>query len=218
VFGHKRLFIVALTVLALAAAGCGGDGDDESAQPLALNERVVRAGDIDQYKPRDGERLKTVEFAVEQFEPIFAGPSDPAKKELTARLKRAGFVAGYGTELFKGFGAEGGSIVLRLGSAAGAKALVDWIFRQALKPCPGVCDVQIQTVEVSDVPGARAIHRCRAKTSEQGQPFEIYLVSFADGPFVYGIALNGPPKTIDESDFVNAAERLYDRVKGHPAA
>jgi hypothetical protein len=218
VVGHKRLFTVALTVLALAAPGCGGDGDDDGAQPLALNERVARAGDLDQYKPRDGERLKTVETAVEHFGAIFTGPADPAKEELAARLKRAGFVAGYDTELFKGFGAEGGSLVLQLGSGEGAKATVDWIFRQALKPCPGVCDVQIQTVEVSDVPGARALHRFRAKTSEQGQPFEIYLVSFADGPFVYGIAVNGPPKTIEESDFVHAAERLYDRVKGHPPA
>lgn len=179
-----RPLVVALLAFGLATPACGGDENGDTAQPLALHERVARSGDLDQYKPRDGERLKTVEIAVEQFGAIFTGPADPAKEELAARLKRAGFVAGYDTELFKGFGAEGGSLVLRLGSGGGAKTVVDWIFRQALKPCPGVCDVQIQTVDVSEVPSARALHRFRAKTSEHGQPFEIYLVTFADGPFV----------------------------------
>jgi hypothetical protein len=167
----------------------------------------------------DGERLKDAEVAAEQFTPIFTSPNDPAREELVSRLEQAGFVAGYADELRSTrTGGDGGSIVLRLGSADGARALVDWVFRQGIKPCPGVCDVQIEAVEGADIPGARGIHRSRAKTTENGQGFDLELIAFADGPFLYGIAANGPPKTIDESQFVHGAERLYERVKGHPPA
>jgi hypothetical protein len=218
VLGRVRLVVVALLALVLATPACGGDDNGDAAQPLALHQRVARSGDIENYEPGGGGRLETEEDVAERFSAIFASPTDPARDELVSRLEQAGFVAGYDRGLRESEGGDGESVVARVGSAGGAKAIVDWIFRQALKPCPGVCDVQIQTVEASDIPGARAIHRFRAKTSEQGQPFEIYLVTFADGPFVYGIAVGGPPKSIEESNFVHAAERLYDRVKGHPPA
>jgi len=44
------------------------------------------------------------------------------------------------------------------------------------------------------------------------------VIDFADGLFVYDIALSGPPDEVSEQEAEEIARRLYDRVRGAPAS
>ncbi len=135
--------------------------------------------------------------------------------DVTARLRRAGFVAGVREDLIwsKGTDRGGLSAVLRLGSAAAAcSEIAQQMPDFAGEPQRGRAK-SYATFPVPGIPGAHGFTLTTTETSGHN-------IVFADGPFTYHLGVgwgnqaSSPPT---RSQLIAAARALYERVHPHPA-
>jgi len=215
--------LVALTAVALVA--CSG-GDEEPAAPVPLAQRFLTAEDAPGSKPDPVETRKTTVDFDEFIASLRDASIDPDEEEMTGVFQEAGFEsAGVDTRFYGDVHTPGESThvvssFIELASEEGATSSLDWLETDAMKPCPRSCATQISTFDVDDIPDARGVRRIataedieRLGTSDE-QPFESYLVAFANGAFVYTMDLFGRPGAVSEEQALEIASAYYDRLTG----
>jgi len=207
------LTVAVMVAVGLVAAACGGD---DQGNALSLRQRVLQANEMPGFagasKPQT---VSTVDAFVDEIKDdlVQASPAN-ARDVLSA--------AGFRTAVMRSWtdgdrDAEATSIVVRLGSREQARDVLEWRRKDALSPCPGVCNVDITQFEVDDLSNASGVGRVRepgADGAGPSKPFESYEVSFVDGPFLYVLHSAGQPGAIERTGVVNAAHTVHDRVTG----
>jgi hypothetical protein len=215
------LFVTA--VIALSAAACGG----EDAAPLALEQRVSGEADAPGSQADPVETRVTV-TGIEDVRSLPDGLFSPEEEDVSAM--EAGFVSALVDTRF--YPAEPGAehmggephlatLVMQMASEEGAADMADVLHDDGLEPCPGKCAVDISEFEVDDIPDARGVARITTAedleaTGEQGVPFAVYKITFADGPFAYEVDMFGPPEKVSQRQLEEIAKNLYERVEGSP--
>ena len=107
-----------------------------------------------------------------------------------------------------------------LGSEDGARIALDWLVKDAKKPCPESCATVLSDFDVAGIPdssGARRLTTAEA-IEAAGTPNQIprddYLVAFTVGSSVYTVNLAGPPGSVTEQQAREIASAYYDRLAG----
>jgi hypothetical protein len=216
------LFVTA--VIALSAAACGG----EDAAPLALEQRVSGEADAPGSQADPVETPITV-TGIEDVRSLPDGLLSPEEEDVSA-MEEAGFVSTLVDTRF--YPAEPGAehmggephlatLVMQMASEEGAADMADVLHDDGLEPCPGKCAVDISEFEVDDIPDARGVARITTAedleaTGEQGVPFAVHKITFADGPFAYEVDMFGPPDKVSQQQLEEIAKKLYERVEGSP--
>jgi hypothetical protein len=223
-------FVVLSVAAVLGVAACGGGNE---ADPLTLDQRFIQDADTPGYEPDPVEGGRhtwgdTDEFVDQQPDLLISATMAEAKEFLTEK----GFVRGIGgTQFLPGSDGEHSRgdphvvmSVLQFESDEGARAALDWFHEDDRQPCPGNCAVAISEFEVDGIPDATGVRRVVTaeqlrQTGEEGEPFDAHDIRFADGPFAYYVGTFGPPSdATTEAATETIAKRIYDRVKGAPAA
>jgi hypothetical protein len=177
-------------------------------KPLGINGRVFKNGEL------AGFVAKAPAVSVPDLGD-WAKLAPSGGIDVTARLRRAGFVAGVREDLIwsKGTDRGGLSAVLRLGSATAARAEIAQQLRDfAGEPHRG----RAKSYAVFAVPGIPGAHGFTLTTDETSG----YNVIFADGPFTYHLGVgwgnhaSSPPT---RAQLITAARALYERVHLRPA-
>jgi len=218
-----RMTLILASLLTLAVvAGCGGGGDQKAASgaPLPLWQRVLLGGDIQGFVPDpEPPALLDLQAFVDQAKDAFVRITpEEAVRELTAdAFAGATITTQARAQVDHPIVA---SAAVQLGSEAQAERLLEWAYADSLSPCPNVCNVDIETFDVSGIPGAKGIRRSRTENASgagDGGPFESFEIEFVDGPFLYDVlTLGAMPGEIQRDDVIAAAQALYERVKGSP--
>jgi hypothetical protein len=196
---------------------------------LPLEQRVAGEADAPGSQPDPEE----TPLAIRGIEDVRSLPDGlfPLTDEAVSAMEEAGFVSalvdtrfypsGEGTEHI-GDERHLATLVIRMGSDEGAADVADLLHDSHLKPCPGSCAVAVSTFEADDIPDAQGIARVTTAerledTGEDGDPFSVYKIIFADGPFVYELDMFGPPdKVSSQQELEEIAKKLYERVEGSP--
>jgi hypothetical protein len=216
------LFVTA--VIALSAAACGG----EDAAPLALEQRVSGEADAPGSQADPVETPITV-TGIEDVGSLPDGLFSPEEEDVSA-MEEAGFASALvDTRFFPSEpGAEhmGGephvaTLVMQMASEEGAADMADVLHEDGRERCPGICAVDFSEFEVDGIPDARGVARITTaerleETGEQGDPFAVYKLTFADGPFAYEVDMFGPLGEVSEQQLEEIAKNLYERVEGSP--
>ena len=220
-----------LAMLLLAATGlvaCGGD-DGESAQPLTLEQRLLRASDV------PGSKVDPVEvrLTADNLLKFTNWPEYvPAAEIDRDKLEQAGFVSAIHETRFipKTPGGEHTRdathvriLVMQFDFDDGAATGADLVAENERKPCPGSCAAQITEFDVSSVPDAHGIRRLTTAeslkaTGAEGEPSDVYSIVFADGPFTYLVNSSGDPGKFTKQQLEEIAKKVHDRVEGAPAS
>jgi len=108
------------------------------------------------------------------------------------------------------------SLTLQFGSSKEAKTFLGKLFPESFAPCPEKCQVVTTEFEVSGIKGAKGA-KLSLTVGPAAARFPAYRVEFADGPFIYGVAVYAPLGKLKQDTVVSAAKTLYERVKGRPA-
>jgi len=216
------LFVIA--VIAFSDAACGG----EDAAPLSLEQRVSGEADA------PGSQADPVETpisvtGIEDVRSVPDGLFSPEEEDVSA-MEEAGFSSALVDTRF--FPAEPGAehvgdevhvatVVMQFGSEEEAADMADLLHDDGLEPCPGSCAADISEFEVDDIPDARGAARITTAeeleaTGAEGDPFAVYKISFADGPFAYEVDMHGPPGKVSQEQLEEIAKSLYERVEGSP--
>jgi hypothetical protein len=149
-------------VVALGLVACGGD-DGDTADPLTLEQRVLRESDA------PGSKADPVEPRVtaRSFEEFSAFPGYVGAVEIErSELAEAGLVAAINDTRY--FPKSPGSphtrdaphmriLVLQFESEDGASTGVDLLEGNAFKPCPETCATRTEAFEVSAPPDAKGV-------------------------------------------------------------
>jgi hypothetical protein len=220
-----RLALPLLAVLSLVALSACGGGDET--EPVTLAQRVVEEADAPGSKADPVEtRQTTVDF--EEFIGVLSERAvDPDADELRNVFTEAGFEAAIIDARFYGETHSPDSphvfsSAIQLESEQGAESALEWLAADSMKPCPTTCAVRISQFDVDGIPDARGVHRSQsaedieAVGTPEDVPFDSYEILFTDGPFVYSIALSGPPGFGTEAKVTDIAGALYERVEGAP--
>lgn len=210
---------VALALLVLVAAtmpvGCGGD--DAPAEPLALDERLPTDEEAAGFPVQrrftwpDADGPVNEGFAATLNNPEIA---DEAKEV----LRDAGYVEGAAVVRSRAENDNFVVMVLRLGSEDGARDVLEWGHHEELKPCPGLCSVDISEFDVGGIDNAKGIERLVGPPIEgqESPPYDRFLVDFTDGTVLYLVERAAPPGTATREDAVELANALRERVAGAP--
>ncbi|MGH3034739.1 MAG: hypothetical protein ACRDON_09330 [Gaiellaceae bacterium] len=227
----RPLLLLALAAAALAITGCGGNdaAEAQDAEPLTLEQRVPNEADAPGWKPDPVETQRTatgVDQFLERFEDQFVNPTAEDER----KFKRAGFASAISFTRFLPSEPGGphtrsashlAALVMRFETEEGAKAALELLHADSLRPCPESCASQVSEFDVDGIPDAIGVRRYATaesieETNDPGEPYDSYGIGFADGPFVYSLALFGPPGKVSEEEAKDLAETFYDRVQGAP--
>jgi hypothetical protein len=184
-------------------------GASASPRPLPLTERLIARGEFVGFRPEPGlARYTTAQLWV-QADPQLTTAQRAAQ---LARLRREGF-RGLDQEFLdrRGVNGAGVSWVMRLGSAAAARAELTASIN-GYKAEDTAKGATFTPFVVKGVPFARAF-----ELSGAGQIGE--NVFFADGPFLYLVGQGwamGDTHAPTRAGLIAAVKRLYHRVHGHP--
>lgn len=199
---------VSLVLLAALLPAAGAARLAATVKPLHITERVLRADEFPGFAPK--EHPTTVASVVAWNKVAPSGGID-----VTARLRRAGFIAGVREDLEWAHGSDRGALsaVVRLGSAKAARAEIARQLRDFSHE-PGHRGVLTYTpFAVYAIPGAHGF----TKQAEDGAGHNII---FADGPFTYHLGVGWGAQVKDtptRAQLIAAATALYKRVHGRPA-
>jgi hypothetical protein len=194
----------AVLLVALLLAGCGGGDSDgsSSGDPLPLTGRLLKAGDLDDLAPAQIAEAAAKWDASSDLGPwailLPGSPSTPGPF-----LAEAGRVAGRWQPLNVTPPNYAYSLVAQFDSERAAAKRAK-IVRDNL----GTASITAKDFDV-DIPDAEA-----AAGSANGVMSR--LVAFSDGKFAYVVGATSPTSFTDEQ-VRDAAEALYERVKGRPA-
>lgn len=186
----------------------GVAGSESAVKPLTLTQRVLRAGELPGFVPKERPAAVTSVAAWNKV-----APSDGIDVE--ARLRRARFVAAVREDLewTKGSDRAALSAVVRLGSARAARAEITQQVRDfADEPNRG----RVKTYMPFAVPGIPGAHGFTLTTTDTAD----HNIIFADGAFTYHIGVGWGAQAKDpptRAQLISAATTLYKRVHARPA-
>jgi hypothetical protein len=218
----------AVVLAAMAIAACS---PSQAAGPLTLEDRVPGAEGAPGSEP-DPRETQVVVTGLDEFEAeILVDVPDVTDVEVQT-LEDAGFVSAiadtrfYPTEEGAGHSAESvhlSTFVLQFDSPEGAREAAELMQAFELRTCPETCAFTSAEFEVDGLPDAFGAQRIATQESldavgDPGEPQAVYAIVFADGPYVYDIALSGPPEEVSEQEAEELAQALYGRVAGAPPA
>lgn len=226
----RSVLVAIAIVLATCAAACGGD-DSGTAEPLTLEQRLLRESEAAGSKPDPVETRLTARN-LEEFNGWQSKGYVAAAEIDSQDLEDAGFVAAvHDTRFFPKM--PGGDhtrdaphvrlLVVQFESDDGAAEGADLLRKQSLKPCPGQCSMSIEEFDVSGVPDAQGLRHFVTEEKlkelgEPGEPRDGYSIFFADGPFAYELEIFGPPGDVSEDQIEEIGSELHHRVEGAPPA
>jgi hypothetical protein len=209
-----RIAVCCAVLAIVAVAGCGGGDDDTT--PASLKGQLLPASQVPGFKvQRPYEWDNSVDFVV-QGVPL---PQSTAPSKAVEVMDDAGFLAGAGEDLEPESGGERGVgvRVARFGSDDDARDVADYVYAEGLKlPCYGSCTEHPSSFAVAGIPGAKGVQQRPSKpgVGASGPPgFDAYGVVFTIGPTVYLVGGQGGPGQLQRSVVVDAAQKLYQRVK-----
>jgi hypothetical protein len=231
---RSRLAAVAATALAAAglAAGCGGEAETvtrtittdqlpTAAPPTTSAPATTAAAPLgeDRLPPEGslpGTRAGTTRSLddAQEFVDALYQVGDPSKPAAQSRLEAAGYAAGIlrdelgtnpreGIALFRTY-----AIALR--DDAAAQQEVD----DAADEVESSSSAPSGPIAVPEIPGARGL---RLDIDQGGATGSVAFVTFAAGPYVYGLqGVSTRGETLPQDALVAAARRLYERVVAQP--
>jgi hypothetical protein len=204
-------FGIVLAILMLAVV-TSGPALGAQPKPLSLSGRVVKQGDFAGVSPAAGSPASfSSARAWATWSPTF-GYSNPTAAQLAqglSALQRDGFVAAVSETLVTADNRGGYSFTVELGSPAGAQAEVtrlvgDWKANNGPNPASRF-----------SVAGIPAVTAYRFGTNLNGSDH----ILFTDGRFAYHVGFHWAAGTKPaRAALIAAAQKLYQRVHGHPAA
>ena len=216
--------LLAAVVLGVGVAACGGD----PAAPLTLEQRVPGASEAPGSEADPVETRVTV-TGIDEFSDFVTDDPRVTDEDIHA-FENAGFVAAVRDARF--FPNEPGgehvpearhlfALVLQFDSDDGARDAAEQMHQFNLRPCPDTCAFDVREFDVDGTSNATGVQRIATQESldevgDPGHPRAEYIVNFADGPYVYDIALDGPPGEVSEQEVEEIARKLYERVAGAP--
>jgi hypothetical protein len=206
----SALALLAGLVLVLAANAAAGAAarSTTAGKPMYIGDRVLRAGELPGFSPRDTPKPVASVAAWNKIAP--SGGLD-----VRARLRAAGFVSGVREDLRWRSGDDRGalSVVVRLGSAGSALSEIARELRDAAdEPNRGEATAY-KPFAVPGIPGAHGFSLPASDHTGEN-------IIFADGPFIYWIGAGWGNQVRDpptQADLIHAANILYGRVHGRPA-
>ena len=193
--------LVAWPLLGLVACGSGSPAN--TATPLPLKARLIKRGEFPGFTPGTPVSLTSTKA-------YFESPTGLTATDRTAWMAR------FTKERFKQdvtellTGADGSSQalsgVMQLGSAASAQA--ELAAERGFSEEHGATQFSVKTI-----PGAVGYDLTNPTSSGEN-------VLFADGPFLYivGYGWYGSARNPKHAALVEAATKLYARVRGHPTS
>ena len=207
--------IALLVAVAMATVAACGDDDEGGVSPEALEEHLFPKSEL-QRLDLEVERTfawdNPTDFTVQG---LFLPEATPPSESIEL-IDDAGFEAGAGQ--FLGRGSSVG--VAQFQSEEGANEVRDYLHEQDLQqPCYAACVVEPREFELEGIPDAQAVAQLPTEGEpppDSGPPFERYVVEFTVGSFLYVGDASGPPGGDLRSQFVEAANALYDHVKDLP--
>jgi hypothetical protein len=224
----RAAFLLIAVSVAMGLVACGGDENEP--EPLTLEQRVLTAEDAPDSEPDPVETRQTAS-SLDEFKAL-EGTYVVAAEIERAELEEAGFVSAVHDTRFLPETAGDPHVpeaphvrvlVIQFDSEEGAATGAELLHQKSLEPCPGVCAAQIEEFDVDGVPDATGTHSVVTEerleqVSEEGEPFDSYTITFADGVFAYELEGFGPPGAVTEEQVEETAERLHHRVEGAPPA
>lgn len=235
---RSRLIALAATTLAAAGllAACGGESETvtrtvttdqlpttapattaapttptTTAAAAAVDEtRLPPEGALPDTEPGTTRELDDAQEFVDALYQV----GDPSKPAAQARLESAGYASGIlrdelgsdpqnGIALFRTY-----AIALR--DAAAAQAEVD----DAADEVESASSAPSIPIEVPEIPGARGL---RLDLDQGGTTGSVAFVTFASGPYVYGLqGVSTRAETLPQDGLVEAARQLYATVSTQP--
>jgi hypothetical protein len=235
---RSRLIALAATTLAAAGllAACGGESETvtrtvttdqlpttapattaapttptTTAAAAAVDEtRLPPEGALPDTEPGTTRELDDAQEFVDALYQV----GDPSKPAAQARLESAGYASGIlrdelgsdpqnGIALFRTY-----AIALR--DAAAAQAEVD----DAADEVESSSSAPSIPIEVPEIPGARGL---RLDLNQGGTTGSVAFVTFASGPYVYGLqGVSTRAETLPQDALVEAARQLYATVSTQP--
>lgn len=202
-------------LLLLCVAACGGGGGGSKPSDQSLRDRLLPASEVKDFKFR---RAYIFDNAIDASVEGLQLSENTQPSDVVTAMEDAGFVKGAGEELqegsFHGPILGIGTMKFKSDSAAGkARDLVHDEYRK--QPCYGVCSQKTSEMTVDGIPGARgeASEPDPARPPDTGPGFEAYAVEFTAGPYLYIVAGGGEPGVDMKTAVLDAARKLYARVK-----
>jgi hypothetical protein len=232
----RRAAAAALVVAVAGFAGCGGSSETVTrtvttdqlpttaappattaapattqAPPATVGEdRLPPPGSIPDTGSGSSRSLDDAQAFVDALYQV----GDPSKPAAQARLEAAGYAAGIirdeaGTDPANGI-ALFRTYALALRDDAAAQAEVD----DAADEVDTASSAPSIDVDVPEIPGARGI---RLDIDQGGTTGSVVFVTFAVGPYVYGLqGVSTRAETLPQDGIVEAARQLYARVSATP--
>lgn len=210
----SALLLISSVIATSSALAAGGNTQllkvTTTPNPLHITGRVLRAGDLPGFVPK--ERPTTVTSAVAWSKVAPSGEVD-----VEARLRGAGFVAAVREDLKWTTGSDPRgalSAVVRLGSAKAARAEIAQQVRDFAGQLKRGVVKTSTPFAVSGIPGSSGW------TATGNDGTSGHNIIFNDGPFTYhvgvgwGTQVTNPPT---RAQLITAATTLYKRVHGRPA-
>jgi hypothetical protein len=213
---------------ALVLVACGGGGSKE---PLTLDQRVPSSQDAPEWKDDPVERPVSVSGPNEFISKLGERFINPTPQDVQ-KFKSSGFLRALHETRFFPETPSGRhtktaphlfSLVMQFKSEDGAKTALDILHADSLRPCPETCAAQVQEFDpdFGDAKGTRRYATeasIKATGDKKTRPFDRYEIEFTDGVFAYRIQMSGRPGSVSQDKAVTIAKKLYERVKGAPAA
>ena len=209
----SALLLISSVIATSSALAAGGNTQllkgTTTLNPLHITGRVLRAGDLPGFVPK--ERPTTVTSAVAWSKVAPSGGVD-----VGARLRQARFVAAVREDLKWTKGSDRGALsaVVRLGSARAARAEI----AQQVRDFAG--QLKRGVVKTSTPFAVPGIPGSSGWTATGNDGTSGHNIIFTDGPFTYhvgvgwGTQVTNPPT---RAQLIAAATTLYKRVHGRPA-
>ncbi len=229
----------AAIALVAAAAGCGGSSDAEvtttvttdSAPTTATAPATTTAATTtasttasvtiaeDRLPPQDalpGVKVGSLQQLgdAQTFVDALYQTGDPSKPRAVSRLQSAGYAGGglrdqVGEDPSKGI-ALFRTYAIKLSDDAAAQSEVD----DAVEEVKAQTSAPTTDIDVGDVPGARGLH---VEVDQGGVKGKVAFVTFAAGPYVYGLqGVSTNDAALPEDEIIGAARDLYEKVTAAP--
>jgi hypothetical protein len=196
-------------VLAIAATGFGGcgDDDDDASSTAGLKERLVPAEDVNLDQERDFEWDNSTDFVIQG---LYFGEGT-APSEYIGAIDDAGFEAAAGEILTTPDHSVRVVVdVASFDSDDGATEARDAVHAEDLKqPCYAECTITPQEYEVEGIPDSVAVHHTANEGASGPGAFEAYHVEFTVGSDLYAVQASGD-QGVDEDEFLDGATKVYE--------
>jgi hypothetical protein len=203
-----------LIVTAAGLAACGGGGGGDKLGYNDLKAQLPNAAKV--FPGFQPERRLDWSNAFNLVGEGILLPEKTRPADAMAHVQDAGFKGGAGEWFTRGTGpdrSEWRAGVVKLGSAAKANALRDWMHSQDLQqPCYTECIFSPQNVKLTGVPNSRFVQHVPNLPPGPGGPPHHYLLEFTVGPYLYFASGDGDAKA--KAQVVRGAQAYYNQVRG----